>query len=351
MRLFMQRRLFNIALLLIFLVSIASCDIFESEVSGISPIKTYRNIPGVTEEEISVIESLKKSREKFFYGQMPGEEAFILPDGTYAGFAAKLCALLSSLFEMEFALELRDLEALKRGIDDKLLDFTSHLTPVAEQVRLYYMTQPIANRSKVIFTVTGKNNIVTEKDVDGLRIGFLGGSIEAGRIMKYYPDLSFHIVSVDSFESAAKMLQAGEIDAFVSERVMAPLFDGYDFIQSRDFFPLAYDPVSIATANPDLLPVITVINKFAAAGGIDKLLELYRESEEEYARHILHRSFTDEERRYLDNLAANNGTVKVIIDRANYPVSFFNNSAGTFQGIATDVLSKISKLTDIKFEI
>ena len=340
--------LFNV-LLPVFFVSVAFCAVFAASVTSNS-IKTFKDIPGVTKEEIAAIEALQNSREKFSFGHMPGTEAYILPDGTYAGFTAKLCKHLSNLFGIEFVLKLQDQESLKRGIDNKLIDFTGNLTPATEHMPSYYRTHPIANRAKKIFTVTGKNDIITEQDLNGLKIGFLGVA-EVDHVRKYYPDLKFHAVTVDSFESAASMLQHGKIDAFVAEGVIDPVFDKYGFIRSRDFFPMVYSPVSLTTANHDLEPVITVLNKYVTAGGIDKLYELYKEGNSEYARYKLHKSLTEEERAYLSNLTKNNGTVKVAIAGDNYPVCFFNKPEQAFQGIAVDVLSEISKLTGITFAI
>ncbi|MCL2669289.1 MAG: ATP-binding protein, partial [Syntrophaceae bacterium] len=343
------KTLLNRLLLFVFLVSMASCAISESGPFTGRSIKTYKDIPRITKEEIATIESLKQSRDHFTYGQMLGAGTFILPDGAYAGFAAKVCAFLSSFFDIEFVLELHGREALRRAVGSKVIDFTVDLTPPAEHIPSYYMTDPIAHRTKRIFTLRNKD-IETEKDLNGLRIGFLGGAAEAGHIKQYYPGLTFHTVTAGSLESAVNMLRSGAIDAFVSEEIIEPGFDQYDFIRSRNIFPLVYRSLSLSTANPDLQPVITALNKYIAAAGADRLSELYREAEDEYARHKLHNSFTKEEKAYLDDLAANNRTVKITIGRDNYPISFFNNSEQAFQGIALDVLSGISRLTGITFE-
>jgi ABC-type amino acid transport substrate-binding protein len=252
---------------------------------------------------------------------------------------------------MEFAVELHDRTTLQRGIDNKRFDFTGDVPPTAEYRRVYYMTRPIAHRTKKIFTATDKYAIVTEKDINSLRVAFLGGAMEADRVAKYYPDVTFHITAVSSAESAAAMLQSGEIDALVADGVMSPVLDQYGFIRSRKIFPLIYTPVSLATADPDLQPIITVFNKYIAAGGIGKLTELYKEGDDEYARYALHRYFTESERAYLDNLAANNITIKIAFDSDNYPISFYNKSEKIFQGIAVDVLSEIRKLTGMTFTI
>ena len=115
-------------MLLILFLPLTGCKKSPDRDPGISAITTYRDIPGVTQEDISSIENLKKSRDKFSYGQMLETEAFILSDGTYAGFAAKFCNLLSELFEIEFALEFYDWDSLKGGLDDQQIDFTGDLT-------------------------------------------------------------------------------------------------------------------------------------------------------------------------------------------------------------------------------
>ncbi|MDR2696586.1 MAG: response regulator [Deltaproteobacteria bacterium] len=338
--------------MLAFLAPTASCALAAAEAttSRIHAIKTYRDIPHVSEEDIRAIESLKKSRKKFSYGHMSGTEAFSLADGTYGGFAARFCALLSTLFDTEFALEIHDREALRRGLDNQLLDFVGDAAPAAEPMRPYSVTRPIAHRAKRLFTPANKA-IMAEADVNGLRIGFVGGASAAAPVIKRYPNVKFHLVSAASMESAAKMLQSGEIDAFVAEGMLGPAFDKYGLMRSKEFFPLAFTPVSLATGKPELQPFVAVLDKYIAAGGGNTLFDLYREGDREYARHELHRSFSEEERAYLRNAAAKDSAVRVIFGRNRYPICFYNQAEQAFQGIAVDVLSETSKLTGISFDI
>ena len=346
----MRKALLPILIIILLLIGAppAFCSIFGTEIDS---IKTYKDIPGVTKEEIAAIEALKSSRKQFSYGQQHSVEAFILPDGTYAGFTIHFCELLSDLFGMEFVLEVHDWKTLKDALDAGRIDFTGEITPSAENMYRYYLTHPIANRSKRIFTLVDKSGIIGEEDLNSHRIGFLGGVAEADFVKKYYPELKFRVVPVASFESAAKMLQSGEIDAFVSDGEIEQVHGKYGFIHSRNIFSLVYTPVSLATANHEMQPIITVFNKYIAAGGSEKLLELHNEGAREYSRYELHNSFTEKEWAYMNNLAANSSTVKVAIENGNYPISFYNNSERKFQGIAMDVLSEITKLTGIAFEV
>ena len=337
--------------LMSFFLSFAGCGPDTVPEFNINSIKTYRDIPGVTEEEISEIESLKNKYQKFSYGQMLETEAFVLPDGTYAGFTVKFCNLLSELFDIEFALELYDWELLKNGLDDWQIDFTGDLTPTPDRMRFYYMTHPIAERSQRIFTLSENAEVFTEKDIEGFKIGFLIGTVDIDMVREYYPDLSFLLIGIDSFDTAAELLITSEIDAFISEGVIDPFFDEYGSVKSKEFFPLVYTPVSLTTANPDFKPVISVVNKYISAGGIDKLYEYYKEGNDEYARYKLSKAFTEEEKAYLNKLTANNELVKVAMEQDNYPISFYNKANKEFEGIAVDVLSEIGRLTGIKFEI
>ncbi|MCL1828483.1 MAG: transporter substrate-binding domain-containing protein [Oscillospiraceae bacterium] len=311
----------------------------------------YSDIPYVTQNEIDAIEALKSSVDKFIYGQMRETEAFELKDGTVSGFAAEFCKLLTGLFGIEFSLELQDWETLKNGIDSMETDFTGDLTPTPERMLRYFMTYPIAERSLRIFTYAGKFEILTERDINGLKVGSLTGTIDTEHVMQYYPELIFTVVDVESFDAAADMLKTGEIDVFISEGVIDPIFDDYGFIDSKEFFPLVYTSVSLTTANPELEPIIDVVNKFLSAGGIDTLYDLYKKGNKEYARYKLNKSLTEEESEYLNDLIRRNATVKIALEQDNYPICFYDTTAKEFHGIAVDVIEEISRLTGIEFEV
>ena len=337
-------------MLLALALTLAGCTGTINNTFDINSIQSYKDIPGVTEEEIAAIEALKVGREKFIFGQIETTEAFILPDGTYAGFAPKVCGLLSRLFGFDFSLELLNWDALNKGIDGNQIDFTGDLTPTAERMRRFFMTYPIAERSIRIFQNVDSAEILTEKDVNGLKVGSLIGAINVDHVRQYYPNLTFSVVDVDSIASAAQMLKSGEIDVFISEGIIDPRFDRYDFIKSKEFFPLVFNHVSLTTANQDLKPVIDVVNKYISAGGIGTLADYYRAGENEYARNKLGKSFTDEENAWLNSMAVRNASVKIALEQDNYPVSFYNKTDKEYQGVALDVLSKISELTGITFE-
>ncbi|MCL1829036.1 MAG: GGDEF domain-containing protein [Oscillospiraceae bacterium] len=311
-------------------------------------IKTYRDIPGLTVEEISEIEKLTSKRDFFSYGACLATEAFELPDGSLSGFASKFCDLLSELFETEFIPEIYDWDILIADLASGAVDFTGELTATEERMKIYGMSLPIAERMLRIFTLTD-SEIETEADVNDLKLGFLTDSVTADSVLESY-NLTFECVDVDNYEAAAAMLNSGEIDAFIEEAVADPAFSEYDFIKSRVFFPMVHDPVSMTAADPELAPLIYAVSKYIEAGGFDRLYELYREGDFEYSKYKLNKSFTDKERAYADDLINRGAAVTVAYEHDNYPVSFYNEKDGEFEGIAVDVLAEIGRLTDIRFE-
>ena len=336
----------QLLMMILLICSSAECSLVQNETVGF--ISTYKDIPGVTEKEIIAIEVLKANRDKFLYGAVLSTETFILPDGSDAGFSKKFCMLLSKLFGINFELEICEWDELRSRIENRSIDFTGDLTPTAERMKIYSMTSPIAERLLRIFMRTD-SNIRSEDDVKGRRIGFFESSVTMDFVMKKYPVL-FTPVGVSNYHTAAEMIRNGEIDAFIGESVADIAFSDYGFIRSAIFWPTLYLPASMATANPELNPIISVVNKYVAAGGFDRLYKLYTEGDFDYSKYKLHKSFTDEEKAYIEDLKQRGKSVAVAFESDNYPVSFYNKKEGQFQGIAVDIINRISRFSDIKFE-
>ena len=334
------------------IVSICAC-IWEAPVPGfdIKAIKSYKEIPGVTDEEISAIEALKSKRQGFSYWMIPSTEAFTLSDGTNAGFVAEFCDLLSGLFDAPFVQGFDSWEFLKTGLENKTIDFTSELTPTTERRQLCFMSHPIAQRPLGVFVYGDNVNIKTEYDLNGLKIGFYEDSITAQSIHDVYPALVFESVFVKGHPEAVLKLEAGLIDAFIIDAVEFFTFADYPDIHYKEILPLVYTPVSLTTFNPELEPIITVVNKYIEAGGIDKLHELYREGNGEYAKYGFGKSLSAGERNYITDLMAKGAKVPVALEPDNYPMSFYNEKEKSFQGVASDILAEVSKVTGIEFEI
>ena len=310
-------------------------------------INTFRDVPGVTEEEIAAVEALCAERDSFSYGTILATESFIKPDGAHAGFAVNYCQLLSELFGVRFDTEIMEWNDLLASLETGDIDFTGDLSPTPERNRNYVMSIPIAERMLRLYTFTD-SEIKTETDINGHKIGFLAGTATEENVLRSYP-LLFTGVYVRDYSEAARLLKTGDIDAFVDEGVSDPFFNEYDYIHSMVFFPMVHSSVSMTTANPDLAPMISVVNKYINSGGIDLLYALYEESDFEYAKYKLDQSFTEEERAYIDEKIQSGAVIPVGFEHDNYPVNFYNNVENQFEGIAVDVLDDISDLTGLTF--
>jgi hypothetical protein len=82
---------------------------FESD-AVVSPFASFKDIPGVTDEEIAAIEALRKQYSHFVYGTDYTTEAFPVGSGEdgnigeYAigGYTALICEWLTGLFDIPF---------------------------------------------------------------------------------------------------------------------------------------------------------------------------------------------------------------------------------------------------------
>jgi diguanylate cyclase (GGDEF)-like protein len=339
------------ALILTVSLCVLGCRQKSVETASPDSVNKYQDIPGVTKEEIAAIEAVKTSRTSLSYGAIFGTELFVLPDGSYTGFAKEFCGFLSDFFEIDFVPKMFEWNELMKGLESNTLDFTGELTVTEERLMMKYeMSLPIAERLLRIFTPGDSDRIKTESDVDGLTLGFMENSVTADAIKRAYPSISFTRKYADNHTEAARMVISGEIDAFVCHAAADPAIGEYDSIRSKIFFPMVHVPVSMTTANPELAPFISVLNKYILEEGFGRQDALYKEGEFEYTKYKLQKSFTELERDYIDDLKRQGKTVTVAFENDNYPVSFFNEKEGQFQGIVPDLLAEISGLTGIQFE-
>ncbi|MDR1802150.1 MAG: transporter substrate-binding domain-containing protein [Treponema sp.] len=327
---------------------ISGCLPASKAAFDINAVTSYRDIPGVSAEEIEAIEALKSVRKSFSYASVSSTESFLLSDGTRAGFAREFSGLLSGLFGIPFVQETNTWTPILNGINDKTIDFTGEMTATPQRRETYFMSYPIAQRSLGVFTYGNSALIKTADDLNGLKIGFLIGTITAQSVMDSYPDLAFEIVPITDEASGFEMLRSGGIDAYIDESVTISEFIENEQIHCHEILPLVYTPISLITANPDLAPVISVLDKYIASGGVDKLYELYQTGKYAYSKHVLLRSFSEEEMAYLNSLTAK---VPIVLEYDTYPNSFYNEREREFQGIVLDVLNEVTKMTGIEFEI
>jgi signal transduction histidine kinase/CheY-like chemotaxis protein/ABC-type amino acid transport substrate-binding protein len=308
----------------------------------------YRAIPGVTANEYNAIEALKAQRTSFVYGMNMGTEAFYGQDGEIKGFAAFFSDWLSELFGIPFIPAIYEWGDLIAGLERYEIDFAGDLTETEERIaNNYYMTHAIAERSVKYMRIFGGaplSDLAMQRD---LRFAFLDGATTAEQIAADSA-YAFEAFFVDDYDVAYELLKNGDVDAFFDEGVAEAAFDKYGDVVAADFFPLIYSPVSLTTLNPELEPIISVMKKALLYDSSVKYLSaLYTLGEEEYLKHKLWITLTDEEREFINN----NPVIPFLAEYDNYPLSFFNTHENEWQGITFDVLRKIGVLTGLTFEV
>ena len=313
-------------------------------------IKSYRDLPGITEAEIAAIEELKSRRDYFSYGCDMNAEAFTLSNGSKAGFTALFCDFLTEFFDIPFVMDFYSWDEMMLDFEDLKLDFTGELTPTPERMQTYFMSHPIAERTLAVFYNNERVEIASEQDLNSLIIGFYEGTITRQYVSNFYPGLQFETVEFANADEAAEMLKNGEMDAFISEAVETLYYSQYPFITCMDAFPLVYTPVSMTTANTELSPLISAMNRYLELGGASYLFDLYIAGRADFFKHQLALDFSDVEKAYISDLIARGAKVPVAFENDNYPICFFDEEHQDFHGIVPDILEEIHLLTGIEFE-
>jgi signal transduction histidine kinase/DNA-binding response OmpR family regulator/ABC-type amino acid transport substrate-binding protein len=312
---------------------------------------SYRDIPGITEAETAAIESLQARRgDGFIYGMTANVEAFYNAEGQIEGYAVLLCRWLTELFGIPFTPVIYDWDHLLEGLESRDIDFSGELTAGEERRNNYYMTGAIAERSIKYLRLENGEELAKIAKSRPLRYVFLERTVTYDQVARHeqYP---FEAVTVNNYAAAYSLLKNGEADAFLGEGVAEAGFDVYGDVIAEDFFPLTYSPVSLATQNPDLEPVISVVQKALEAGAAYQLSLMYNQGQKDYLRNKLLIRLTEEEREYIRDKIHSNSPVPVAAEYDTYPVSFYNDKEKAWQGIAFDMFAEIQTLTGLSFVV
>ncbi|MCL2722351.1 MAG: ATP-binding protein, partial [Treponema sp.] len=211
-------------------------------------------------------------------------------------------------------------------------------------------TDTIANRLYVTFRLEGSlplNQISLERP---LRYAFIGTPVEAVVASVTEPG-SYVPVWVNGFPEAYAALVNGDADAFIASSNAETFSLDYGNIIIEDFFPLIFNPVSMAAADPQLQPIISVVTKAQRSGATSLTNNLYNKGYLDYMKHKMNVRLSEQERAYINNLAAEGLKVPIAANSTNYPLSFFNKYDRQWQGIFFDLLDEISLLTGLSFEV
>ncbi|MDR2542084.1 MAG: response regulator, partial [Treponema sp.] len=308
---------------------------------------SYLDVPGVTAEEISAIEELKKQYTHFTYGMLPTTEAFRKEDGEIGGFSALFCEWLSELFGIRFELEFISSQdpfgILQRGE----VDFSGEIRITEERQQIYISAGPIALRSMKMIRKRGGEPINNIAMTRLPRYAFIRDTASIGDVAAVTEPGSFEIVLINLFGGAYGMLERDEIDALIVLSPAEAHSDIFGDIVIEDFFPLIFSPVSMVTVKQEFAPIISVVQKVLDNGGFQFFNELYRKGYEEYRKFKLFLHLTEEEKEYLRNTSV----VPLTAGHELFPISFFNKFERKWEGSAFDILNEVEKLTGLSFEV
>ena len=307
-------------------------------------VTSYKDVPGVTKDEIQAIEELK-GQEKFFnYGTLLSTESFRDSGDNIKGFTALFCEWLSNLFGIPFIPKFYEWDNLIAGLESREIAFTGELTATEERRKIYSMTDPIALRSVKIFRLADSHSLDHIAEEHPPRYAFLDGTTTIEQVRA--SSKNFELFLVNSHEEAYEMLKQKKVDAFFEEGAAEAIFDAYSDVIVEDFLPLIYSEVSLTTQTESLKPIISVVQKMLRNGGVEHLSKLYNLGLQEYAKNKLFLRFSEEEREYIRK----NPVIPFVAQSDEYPISFYNSYEKQWQGIAFEVLGDIEMLTGLSFK-
>jgi signal transduction histidine kinase/CheY-like chemotaxis protein len=312
---------------------------------------TYRDIPGVTAQEIAEIEALRQSVSQkrngsLIYGMMLSTETFLDENGEVAGYTALVCRWLTELFGIKFTPAIYEWGDIVQGLQSYEIDFCGEFTPTEERRKTWYMTDGISERSVKYMRIAASDSLSLIQKSRLPRYVFLDGSIAAIGAATL-ADHPFESVFAKDYATVYELLKSGECDAFIEDGFIEAAFDVYGDIVAEDFFPLTFNSIAMTTFNPALAPIISVVTKAQRNGAMPHLNRLYNQGYEEYKRHKFLGMLDEEEKNYLRNTSS----VPMAYQYFNYPIAFYDFHGKKWDGISIDILREVEKLVGFTFEI
>jgi PAS domain S-box-containing protein len=307
---------------------------------------SFRDIPGITGDEVRAIEELQKRGTPLVYGTPLSTEAFVNEEGKLDGFVILLCDWLTDFLGIPFRAEVYDLTDVLAKMRTGSVHFGA-LTTSEGRLKTYYMTAPIMHRSVKVMRIKGSPSpaeIVLSRPV---RYIFMEGSTLMDSVTAVLEPGSYDAIVAREHEIIYEMLNRGDADAYIGNNIVESAFDPYGGVVTEDFLPLTITPVSLTAENPALAPVISVVTKALASGADKHLTELYRQGYYDYKKNKFLTELSDEERAYVRNTPE----IPFAAQFMSYPISFYNTNKKKWDGIIFDVLDEMEKLTGFTFKL
>ena len=354
-RKFWLRSISGLLLIVLIITQAAACAQTRTEepapIRGEVDYASYREVPGVTPAEIAAIESLAAQKSFLIYGMTASTECFRDPDsGELRGFAVLYCDWLSQFFGIKFSPIIYDWDALRKGVQSGDIAFSGEISTSLSGSDGFFLTDAIASRRIRVVSAEGLEKLAVIGRSRPLRYGFLEGATTERSVSAHLTRVNYESVPVPNYNRAYQQLLLGDIDALFVDETVEGMFALYENLFIEDFLPLSYNSVSMATGDPELAPVVSIVSKYMRSAGSYKFAQFYDEGHADYLRWRLLNTLTAEESSYLNERLQVAVPVEVFLDRDNYPTNFYNQVEGDWQGISIDLLDNIASLTGLRFE-
>jgi PAS domain S-box-containing protein len=307
---------------------------------------TFRDISGITDDEIKAVETLQKKYGSFVFGMNPSTGAFLGKSGEIEGYTAQYCLWLTGFFGIPFKPVFYDWNNLLKGLESGEVDFTNEVIATPERLLVYYMTDSVIQHSAKKYRLLGSKPFEEIIKTRPLRFAFFEGSVLSDDIAKT-SEYIFETVFISDYSAAYSMLINGEIDAYIGLDSSQAAFDKYADIESEEIYPLILKPSCLSTQKAELAPLINILKKALDEYTLKYLNELYNIGYQQYMENKIYNMLTEEEREYIQN----NPVVPFAAEFDNYPVCFFDTHANQWQGVYFDALKEIANLTGLSFKL
>ncbi|MDR1693550.1 MAG: response regulator [Oscillospiraceae bacterium] len=337
-----------VAVSIVLALILSSCGGTKPEPTVFS---SYTEVPGVTEDEIRAIDALRDRYDSLSYGMFPSTESFIAESGGIQGYAALFCDWLTELFGIEFILELHSSSDLPILLEAREIDFSGNIMPTPERRETLFMTEPIAERQYITARISGHPDNRTILAERPLRYAFIQNTPVEAAVAAVTPPGTYESLFVADAGEGVILLERGEADAVIVTSAAEISFIEYENIVIENYFPLVFNPTTMATAKPEFAPLISVVTKAIRAGAYRTLNQMYTQGYQDYRKHCVAIRLTPEEHATVSETVAAGVAVPIAAFDTNYPVSFYNDTEQMWQGIYFDLLREVTELTGLTFEV
>ncbi len=345
----MRKKSIIIILLFIIAVTLVQCQKNGKDVSVVEVATNYREIPGITPEEIVAIESLQQNGP-LVYASMQGKEGFIDEAGNIRGFSERLSELLGELFMIDIEHKFMSWEGIVNGLDDGTVALTTELSITPERKERYYMSEPISEHNLVYYQKKGIEDIYDKASERKLVFAFGAGSITEEVVRSVFWE-EYESVYVYSIEEIIELIDSEKVDAYFMDDCDWAELSEIEILESFPLTPPGYRPLGITAKNEAFEALISAFDKYLLSGGNDIICDIYEAGRDDYNSFMFKKSLTLEEQKYLQELKQSEERIVVGSPVLFYPVSFYNDVDEEFQGISVDLLKEISKISELEFQI